>query len=326
MTAWLEFVAAAVAILLVGERLSTYADALAERLGVSRGFIGVILLGAVTSLPELITTMASISVVESADLALGNVFGSNLFNVLILALMDFLYRERTCDSGNVLTAVLATLVAIVVVFGLVFPSAGGAVGHLSGYSFLIAALYVASMWLLYSHDKGEDHSDEGRGEDRSMSMGRVAVGTLLSAGVVVAAGVVATHAVDQIAKQHGIGESFAGGLFLAFATSLPELVVSVSALRLGSTSMAAGNIFGSNLFNLAILPIADMMLPGNLYVGVHSRPHLVLGLGGVMLTCLALTGILLGARRPRLGGRIGLESIGIIVVYVAVLALNFRMG
>ena len=325
MAGWLEFAAAAVAILLVGERLSSYADALAERTGVSRGFIGVVLLGGVTSLPELITTMASISLVESADLAVGNVFGSNLFNVLILALMDFLYRERTFDSGNVLTAVLASLVALIVVVALLFPGAGGAIGHLSTFSVVIAVTYAGAMWLLYSHDKGEDHSDEGD-ESRGMSLGRIAVGTFLSAGVVVGAGVVATHAVDRIAEQHGLSESFAGGLFLAAATSLPEFVVSLSALRLGATSMAAGNIFGSCLFNLAILPIADMMLPANLYVGVQPRPHLVLAIGGLILTCLALSGILLGKRRPTIAGRFGLESIGIVVVYLLALSLNYTLG
>lgn len=325
MAAWLEFAAAAVAIMLVGERLSIYADALAERLGVSRGFIGVVLLGAVTSLPELITTVASISLADSTDLAVGNVFGSNLFNILILAAMDFLYRERTFDKGNALTGVLSTGVALVAVTALVFPALGGSVAHVSTFSFVIALTYMVSMWLLYSFDKGEDHSDEG-GDANEMSLSRIVVGTSLAAGVVVVAGVVATHAVDLIAEQHSLSESFAGGLFLAAATSLPELVVSLSALRLGATSMAAGNIFGSNLFNLAILPIADVLTPANLFTGLTRPPHLALALGGLLITSVALIGILLGKRRPLIGGRIGLDSLAIIALYLLALGANYSMA
>jgi len=320
-------VVAAAAILLVSDRLSRCADTLAHRLGVGRGFIGVILLGAVTSLPELITTLASISVVGSADIAVGNVFGSNLFNVLIIAVVDLFYRRRSTDSGNVLAAVLATLVALVAIFGLLFGTEIGGLGYFSWVSVVIAVGYVISMRLLYRHDQAEQETLEDVGEDPSpdIKTGRIVLSTLLSASAVIVAGAIASHGVGEIAEQHQLGESFAGGLFLAAATSLPELVVSLSAMRMGATSMAAGNIFGSNLFNLAILPIADLFVDQPLFSAVAARQHLVLAVTGVCLTCLALTGFLMDSRRPTLG-KTGAESYVIIACYALALWVNFHMG
>ena len=329
MWPWLEFAAAAAAILFVSDRLSAAADVLAERLGVGHAFIGVVLLGAVTSLPELITSLASITLIGSADLAVGNIFGSNLFNVLIIAVMDFFFRERSFDSGNVLTANLSTLVALVAITGLMFGGDAGGVGHVSMFSIAVAGLYLLSMRALYSHDQGnrlEDEMGDPLGEEPSRGpLGPVVVTTALSAAGVIVAGIVATHAVGDIAQQYDLGESFAGGLFLAAATSLPELVVCLSAVRMGSTTMAAGNVFGSNLFNLAILPIADLVLADQLFGSVAPRPHLLLALGGLVLTALAVYGILMGKGRQRVG-RVGVESLGIIACYLLAMWSNFRVS
>ena len=328
MLAWIEFAVAAAAIMFISERLTRCADILAYRLGIGRGFIGVIMLGAVTSLPELVTSLASIGVADSADLAVGNVFGSNLFNVLIIAVLDFFYRERSFDTGNVLTAVLATGVALLAIAGLIFGADAGGVGHVSWFSVAVVVTYVISMRLLYRHDRaemeetGSHHlSDPGGG----IATSRVVLRTLAAAGIVILAGVVATHAVGQIAEQHELGDSFAGGLFLAAATSLPELVVSLAAVRMGATSMAAGNIFGSNLFNLAILPVADLFVGQQLFGSVEPRPHLVLALGGLLLSCLAMTGFLMGKRRPT-AGPVGMESLAIIVAYLLALWANFLLA
>jgi cation:H+ antiporter len=326
--AWIEFAAAAAAILLASDKLSRGADIVAEKLGVGRGFIGVVLLGAVTSMPEMITTVSSITVVGSADLAVGNVFGSNLFNVLIIAVMDFGRRERSIESGNILAAILSILVATVAITGLLFGEVAGGFWRISWFSVAILIVYASAIRSIYAHDQSQQvdgMEDPFRARYSEEEIGKAVLTTVLSATVIVLAGVVAATAVGVIAEQHHLGETFAGSFFLAFATSLPELVVCISAVRMGSSAMAAGNVFGSNLFNLAILPVADLFTPEPLFAGVTTRPHLLLAVGGIAVSSLAVAGFVLGKRRRKLG-RLGWDSILIIACYVGVIWSTYRMG
>ena len=99
----LQLAAATVVILLVSQFLTKSADIIAEKTGLGRSLIGVVLLATATSLPELGTGISSIALVGAPDLAAGDAFGSNLFNLLIIALLDFTWR-----NGPLLNAVSPT--------------------------------------------------------------------------------------------------------------------------------------------------------------------------------------------------------------------------
>lgn len=103
----------------------------------------------------------------------------------------------------------------------------------------------------------------------------------------------------QIARTTGLGETFVGTLFIALSTSLPEVVVSFAAARIGALDLAVGNLFGSNLFNIAILGLDDLLFtPGPLF-GAVSRLHLIPAVGAMTMTGIAIVGLTFRATKRR---------------------------
>jgi cation:H+ antiporter len=129
---------------------------------------------------------------------------------------------------------------------------------------------------------------------------------------------------DQVASVTGLGQSFVGALLLAAATSLPELVASVTAIRLNAVDLAVSNIFGSNIFNLAILGIYDLTyLHGNLLTNINHSVHLLTAIVAIMMTAIALVGLIYRAvKRSRL--YLTWDSIGLITLYLGGMYMIYR--
>ncbi|HAR45513.1 MAG TPA: sodium:proton exchanger, partial [Nitrospiraceae bacterium] len=144
MTLWTGFIACTVLIVYSGMNLSKYGDILAEKTGLSRTWIGVVLMAAVTSLPELITGISSVAVVGVPEIAAGDVFGSCVFNMLILAVLDAISRPMPlytkAHTGHVLSAGFGILLIGVAAVGLFAQEAMPAIGWIGSTSFLIIAL------------------------------------------------------------------------------------------------------------------------------------------------------------------------------------------
>jgi cation:H+ antiporter len=296
---WLEFLICVTVITISGIKLSRYGDAIADKTGLGASWIGVILLGTVTSLPELVTGISSVTIANTPNIAVGDVLGSCVFNLLIIVLLDFMHRPASLYSrasqGHILSAAFGVFMIGFAGFNILLSTLGNdlAFGHIGIYSPIILVMYLLIMRTVFRYEKAQvktftqAETDQYPGLTKQQAILRY----LIAAGFVILAGSLLPYIGKTIAEQMGWHESFVGTLFIAFATSLPEIVVTVAALRLGAVDMAVGNLLGSNLFNITILAIDDVLYtPGPLFNHV-SATHAVSAFSAIMMTSVAIVGL-----------------------------------
>ena len=136
----------------------------------------------------------------------------------------------------------------------------------------------------------------------------------LNAVVIIAAATYLPHLGEQLADISGLGRTFVGSIFIALSTSLPELAVSVAAMRLGAVEIALGNLFGSNLFNIAILALDDVLYTTGPLLSNISGSHMITASGAIVMTAIAVIGLTYQATRKL--RYFTWDSIGIVTVYV----------
>ncbi len=327
---WIIFLCAAIAIFISGQRLTKSADQLAEETGISRGFIGVILLGFVTSLPELVSTVSAALFCNAPNLALGNIFGSNAANLAILAFLNLIIIQSAgqarhkLDEENQLTAYLSLIIISLALMGL----AGRGfwhILHLDLFSLLIAVTYIIGLQKLHRFQLSESPNTASTSDTpNNVIPPELKRSLLINAGIIVAASMTLAASAEHIATITGWGTTFVGNSLLAVATSLPEIVVTFSAVSIGSFSMAAGNIFGSNIFNIAILAVADLFyFRSSIFAAASPSQSLIAAIG------LLMTGLYLFAghyaSEKRIAGRWPVDSLLVVGVYLFSLYALFSL-
>ena len=320
---WLQFAALVVLIALAGSRLSRYGDIIAEKTGLSGTWIGVVMLATVTSLPELATGVSAVAFAGTPDLAVGDILGSCVFNLAIIVLLDFLYRKesvyRRASQGHILAAGFGIMLIGFAGFSVVLSAQGSVaqIGHIGIYTLIIVILYFVAMRTVFRYERDNfKESAEQAAEIYADTTLRVAViGYLLAGSVVVGAGASLPFVGERITTLMGWHATFVGTLFVAFATSVPEMVVTLAALRIGALDMAIGNVLGSNLFNIAILAVDDLLfLPGPLFAHV-SPLHGVSALSAIMMSGIAIVGLLYRPR-GRVFQTVGWMSLFLFLIYL----------
>ena len=333
---WTIFLASASVVVLAGTKLSRYGDQIAKETGLGGLWIGVLLMAAATSLPEVLTCVSA-AFIQAPDMAVGNLLGSSMANMLVLGIVDLLHRQKSlwrhaarehtfsAALGVSLTGLAALFILLRIDF--VWGSIGiDTVG--------ISVAYIVGMRLVYRQERnrlqktGSSDDDTIASPDASpatkLSLRRAGLGFAVGAlALLIAAPALASSARD-IAQITGIGATFVGAAFLAIVTSLPELVTALAAVRLGAFDLAVGNLFGSNAFNMNILLMTDAAYrPGALLTTV-SRTHVVAALAAILLTNIGLMGILYRVERRFL--HLELDSLLIIIGYGVGLGLIFHLG
>jgi cation:H+ antiporter len=317
---------------IAGYHLSRYGDAIAEKTGMSRSWVGLSLLAIVTSLPELATGVSSVTAAAVPDIAVGDVLGSCVFNLLILVILDFFYRRESvytkARQGHIVSAGFGTVLIGFAGFNLLLyqDSGGPALGHIGLYSPLIAILYALAVRAVFRYER-EHVADyvEVEVTHPYVTLKQAIQRYVAVALVVVAAGTWLPFVGERLAAEMGWTQSFVGTLLVAGVTSTPEVVVTLSALRLGAVDMAIGNLLGSNLFNIAILAIDDVFYtPGPLLAGV-SNAHTASAFSAMMMSGLAIVGLML---RPtsRIFRAVSWVSLLLIAVYLLNVLLLYLHG
>jgi len=298
---WLSLFACLVFIVIAGVRLSRYGDIIAEKSGLSRGWVGLILLASVTSLPELVTGLSSVTVANVPDIAVGDVLGSCVFNLLIIVVLDFLYRKESvytrARQGNIISAGYGIALIGFAGFNLLLYRDGSilSLGHVGLYTPVILLVYLLAMRSLYRYEQVQmsEYVEERAELYPEISLKQAIQGYAMAAVVVIAAGVWLPYVAKDLATIMVWEQSFVGTLFVAAITSAPEVVVTVAALRIGAVDLAIGNLFGSNLFNIAILAIDDLFyVQGTLLTHV-SVSHAASAFSAMMMSGLAIVGLVL---------------------------------
>lgn len=327
LAAW--FAAAAALVWWSGVRLPARAAAIGRRTGIGQAFAGMLLLGGITTLPEL-STVLSAGAMGAGRLAINNALGSAAFNIMLLATADAAIRRGALTAviaspATLLQAVLGMLLLAAVAAGIVAgdrPLVPG-VGVWSTLIFAgcliamrIAARYeTRPAWTVVAPPPAppEDQEDE-----LELGTGALVAGTAGLAALILVGGIMLATSADAIAARTEIGEGLIGFVLLALATSLPELSTIVSAARRGRYELAVGDIFGANLFNVAMIFLLDLVHAGPPILGLAGPFEAVAALLALVLTGVFLIGLL--ERHDRTLFRMGYDSIAAIVIYGAAMA------
>ena len=331
------FLLSAGAVWSAGARLAYLADALSDRLKVSKSLIGLIILALGTSLPEVATTLAA-AVRQNQDLVLNNLYGGVALQTAILAVSDLWARGAITNYPRRTTHILEALLLIGLLSITLIITAFGdlEIWSVGIGSVLIAFAYAGCIWLLRAHDpEGDwrpvDLPEEKGGEapifgkiEAERPLSRLVVETCLACLAILIFGILLVIAAEGVANATGLDQSFIGVSLLAAATSLPELTTSITAVRMGAYTMAISNIFGSNLIMLVLVFPADVFFRSGPILR-DASPTVPLALGfGLLVTVIYIVGMVI-RRKPKFGP-LGLDSLLVFVVFAISLVTYYTVG
>ncbi len=325
----IAFGAAALVIVVAGGRLARRADTLADRTGLGEALFGVLLLAGVTSLPDFAATLSA-AVDARPDLAMSNVMGSMAVNLVFLGVADIVYRKANLEHAaaspvNLMLAGLLIVLLTLPLLAIFTPTVTQWGIHPITPVIIVAYLFglyqvhrtrEKPMWFpRLTHETVSDRPDNHHG-GHSTTMWIEFISMAVVTGM---AGWILMGAAEGIADKTELSETVVGGLFTALATSTPELVTTIAAIRLGALTLAVSNIFGTNCFNMLVIAAADAgYTRGSIYHDM-APVQMTWGLVSILMSAILLLGLV---RRQTFGiGRIGFESALILGIYAVALGV-----
>ncbi|MDC0661385.1 sodium:calcium antiporter [Marinobacter sp. SS21] len=330
----IAFIIGAVVIVSAGSRLARVADELADRTGLGEALFGIFLLAGVTSLPDFAATLSA-ALDARADLAMSNVMGSMAANLLFLGIADIIYRKANLEHAAASTTNLMLAALLIVLLALpllAIASPPVALWGLHPITPVIVAAYLFGLHLVRSTDTKpmwfprytrQTVPDKPDPQNQG-SLAKAWISFIALAAVTGMAGWVLMEGAKVISDETGLSDPLIGGLFTALATSSPELVTTIAAIRRGALTLAVSNIFGTNCFNMLVVAAADAGYPGgSIYHGM-APIQMTWGLISILMSAILLMGMV---QRQRYGiGRIGFESALILTVYAVALGIVVASG
>jgi cation:H+ antiporter len=327
---WLNvvvFLLAAASIGLAGTRLAGFGDRLADRTGLGEALTGTILLGLTTALPGLATSITAVLDGRPA-LAISNAIGGIAFQTTFLAVADIAYMKANLEHAAASVANMIQTAILVILLTLVFLGLIGPEVTIFHVHLMTPLLFLAAGFgLLLAQRSGRDPmwrpqrtaetvEDIPEAAARRESLGKLLAGFITTAVVVTIAGAAIARTTGVIADETGLSVTVAGALLAGFATSLPELVTTIAAVRRGALTLAVSDIVGGNFFDVPFVFAADLVyLNGSLYhaEGVGEREEFLTALA-ILLNTILLLGLLYRQRRGP--ANIGFESLLILLLYL----------
>jgi len=327
------FAAAAAVVWAAGTRIARYADAIATKTGLGRAFLGMVLLGGITSLPEL-AVAATAAVAGHPALTINDVLGSAALNVLIVAVADAVLGRDAITSVTASPRVMLQGVLGIGLFAMVAAATFAPDAPLLGasawsWSLLFACAAALAVAAKADPDaawepvrRGRARTPKKAGDDRG-PLGALVPKTLVAGAAIAVAGFALAKSGEALAEQSGLGTSFVGATLLAAATSLPEVSTVVGAVRLRQYEMALSDVFGTNLFNIAILFVVDLLYDGPPALAEAGAFAGVAALLALVLTAVYMAGMI--ERRDRTVARMGIDSLAASGLYAAGLVVLFML-
>jgi cation:H+ antiporter len=256
-------------------------------------FVGTLLLAGATSLPELLTTISAINQ-GVPNLAAGNLLGSNMFNMFLLAVLDLLHRRERLLRKAALKFALSGSLAVFIIGLVVFFAMANietSIGWVGIDALVIILTYVVAIRLIQTNQTHPGvHAAEVAIPQGTPSLARGLVGFLLAGAALVLVTPLMVSSSAAIADITGLGATFIGTTLVAVVTSLPEMVTTIAAVKIGADDMAIGNLFGSNLFNMFALGLTDLFYLQGRFLGIIDPAFLVIGMLGLLMTGMGLIG------------------------------------
>ena len=277
---FIVYAVVAAIVVFLSIKLSEFVDLLDKKTNVSGAFLGAILLAAVTSLPELFTSLTSTLFVRVNRYVIGNILGSNLFNMALFFIIFTIFFKKVLDAkvnkSHVVTLSISGLMYVFVALAsFLFDKQGWLMAWINPISILILGLYVFSIIKTPKEENKESDEDEKEEVDSKLTVKQIIILFAVCSVLLIGASIGLTYCVDWIIREYpAIGQTFGGALFLGVATSLPELTATITLCRKGNYNAAVGDIVGSSVFNFFILSIADFLSfnvkEGGNFVGLYK--------------------------------------------------------
>ncbi|MGD9890829.1 MAG: sodium:calcium antiporter [Geminicoccaceae bacterium] len=344
----LVFVVASVIVWTGGVRLARGADALADKARLGHAYVGIFLLGAMVSLPEM--TFSSVAAARgNADIAVNGLLGGIGMAMVVIAITDCVVGKEAL-SADIQRPVVMFQGAMVILM-LTFAAAGIVVGDmllpvvgLAGlWTVALAALYVITMlavkrieprspWKADRVQIRESRREKAKADDakaasekeKQRGLGAIVISTGLAALAVVAASTMLAFCAEVIAQETGLGDGFVGFMFGGIATTLPELSTTVAAARLRQFEMAFSDSFGTNLCSTGLIFVADALYRKGPILNEVDAFSLFGTLLGIALTAIYVAGLVVRSKRSIL--RMGIDSIILVIVAVSGFAALYSLS
>ena len=329
-----QFILSAFVIIVSGAFLTKFADKIADATGWGRMFVGSLLLAGATSLPELMVDLKAVQM-DLPDLAVGDLLGSSLFNLLILATLDFAFPSAFRHTAfspkflhHSLAAILTIILTAIVGIGITSRLETSFWG-VSLFSWTVVIVYLYGLRLIFlgkdEKPAAEIASEQQASSDyaKYRSLLLAFSGYIASAFVILLVAPYLVHSADELAKLSGLGHTFVGTILVAFATSLPELIATLAAFRMGAPDLALGNIFGSNAFNMMLFVPLDFMYPKVLFSSVRSI-HAVTAFSIVAATSVAVIGQLYRKKERSRFAEPSSETVVVVIVLFLILLYHIK--
>ena len=297
------FAGTAATMLVAGIHVTKAAEQIAAASRYGRGWVGFLLLSAVTSLPEAVTGISSVGAYDLPNIAVGDALGSLQANLLILSVASLAYvaavpRDIMWHRTST-TALIGLLAVLLAIF---------AFGRHTAW---VAGVGLATPLLLLAHPalaRFQMRRLRNPGLERHPVVPGAWMRFAIASGFVVCAGLLLPLAARGIADGAGLGRTVVGTLIVAAATSLPEAVVTIAAFRQGSVDLAVSDILGSNTFDLFLIGVEDIIYPHGPLLAAVEPLHGYTIAGAVLLHAITLWA--LGQRNQLMGGRAWLVVAG----------------
>ncbi|SOB88319.1 cation:H+ antiporter [Sphingomonas guangdongensis] len=329
---WLSvtlFAAAGGVIWLTGSRLTVRLDSVAARTGLDRAFLGMLLLGGITALPEVATLISASSLGRPA-LAVNNLLGAAAINVLLLAIVDgfvgrsavtgIVAQPSTMMMAATAMIVLVLIAATVTIGDVAIPGIGIGVACA-----LISLICTLCFWMSATHDRRSPWTVDEDGDKRpdtqptapvtERSLPRLWLEVAGCGVLIFATGFVLSRLGDGLARQLGLTSAAVGFALMGPATALPELGTIIAALRINRPEMAFGQVLGTNFVSFALLPLGDAVYRGAPIIATLGRFEQLSALLGATLIGIFMVGLL--EHRDRTVLRMGIDSVLVILVFIA---------
>jgi cation:H+ antiporter len=330
MSAWIFvflILVGGLAVWYCGTKLVTYVDLLGDKLHIGKAFLGALLLGGVTSLPELTTTIVA-SYLGNATLAVSNLLGGIAMQTTVLAAADLLLMKQALTF--VAPQPVLIMSGVLLIFQLAFVIVCGVLGEfLSFYdiglwSFLNFAIFILFLFILRKYEgkekwvatgkakKNDPKKDSKFAERQSTRV--LTMKIILYALPVVGGGILITYGANRLVEITGLASDFMGASIVALTTSLPEITTTFNAIRIRAYTLAISNIFGSNALMIGVLLISDIFYVKGLIFNAIPKSVLFLSALGILVTAAYIWGLL--ERRDKTFLRMGIDSFVVILIEI----------
>jgi cation:H+ antiporter len=326
------FLVAAGLIGYFGIKMTYLARDVAMATGLGEAFTGAVFIGATTSLSGIIAS-ATAAWHGEASLAVSNSLGGIAAQTLFLVLADLLYRKANLEFAaasveNMMMSVQLMLLfcILLIAFNLPYISVLGV--HPASLLLIVTYLFTVKL-LVDAHEKPmwlprmtpgtvRENAHQTADARAALTGARLSLYFAGCAGVVAVSGWIMATSGMVIADKTGISTGIMGGIFIAVATSLPELVVAVTAIRLGALTLAVGDIVGGNAFDTLFIAVSDSFYrEGSIYAAIGHTEKVWLGTA-MLMNCVLLMGLMYRERKGI--ANIGMESVLIAVIYLVTIS------